>query len=147
MDFNGKLLLLVAAVLIAILVFGLAVWQRPASPGAENTTTNKSVLPPPAPPKPDVWSLLNRSNVEIQCLKQARMFASEQNLPSFFIMSCSCQASESADVKTYDCVISAADGDYTIDAKCVKADKRCIFTSMGGAIVYTFDEMEKLMVD
>jgi hypothetical protein len=149
MDFNGKVLLLVAVICLALIIIGLAIRQQPVPPD-ENDTENMTMddtIPPPSPEKPDVWTLLNNPNVEMQCLKQARQFASEQDLPSFFIMGCSCEANESADVKSYDCVISAADGDYQVDATCVKADRRCIFTSLGGAIVYTFDEMEKLMID
>lgn len=150
MDFSDKLVLIVA--FLSLLVLFIGVFFLPATPrAAEPNATENSTAPeqqePQEEPKTDVWSLLNRENVEIQCLRQARAFAAEQGLPSFFVSRCSCSEEASPSLKSYNCTISAIDGTYNIDAKCVNADKRCIFTSLGGTIVYTFDEMEKLMID
>jgi hypothetical protein len=147
MDFSDKLALIIAAISLAVLVFGIFI--MPAMPVAEeeNDTANITATEKPEIKEQTVWSLLNRENVEVQCLKQARFYAEKQGLPSFAVTSCKCSANETADVKSYDCSISSFDGIYKIDAKCVKKDERCIFTSIGGAIVYTFDEMEKMIID
>ncbi len=147
MDFSERLVLVIAALSFTVLILGLLLIPAPnATEPSKANETNQSVEPP-EPPKTDVWSLLNSQNVEVQCLKQARAFAVKSGVPEFAVSGCRCSANETADVKIYDCTISAIDGDYDVDAKCVKADERCLFTSMGGAIVYTFDEMEKLMID
>lgn len=147
MDFSDKLVLVVAVLSLAVLVIGvLLVPAKPADVTSE-PEENKTSPEQPEIPKTDVWSLLNKENVEDQCLEQARAFAAEQGLPGFFISGCVCSATEGPAVKSYNCTISAIDGAYLVDARCVKADERCLFTSLGGAIVYTFDEMEKLMID
>lgn len=145
MDFSDKLALIIAALSIMALIYGLIL--TPDQPAAEgkNTTANSKTPETKEPPKADVWSLLSRENVELQCLKQARAYAEKQGVPSFAVASCKCAANETADVKSYNCTISAIDGNYPVDARCVKKEGRCLFTSPGGAIVYTFDEMEKLM--
>lgn len=147
MDFSDKLVLIIAAVSLGVLILGLML--IPAQPviTEDNITENTSLTETPEPPKTDVWSLLSSKNVEEQCLKQARAYAAQQGIPSFAVSSCRCSANETADIKSYDCTISAIDGTHKVDANCVKKDERCIFTSMGGAIVYTFDELEKMIIE
>ena len=146
MDFSERLMLIIAAFSIAILILGLIlIPPQPASAQVENNTSEEPEII--EQPENSVWSLLNEKNVELQCLRQARAYAAEQGAPAFFVSSCSCSGNESDTVKKYDCLISAIDGARNVEAECVKSEGRCLFTYSGRTTAYTFEEMEKMMID
>lgn len=147
MESPQKLLSILFLLLITI-ILAVVLFSGPAPEGKVNETVGTA--PPEnltSPHEPGIWDLLNKSSVEEQCLIQARAYARSQQLPSAFVFSCSCQANETADVKDYGCQISAADGTYMVNARCVKVEERCVFMSIGGSYVYTFDDLRSMLLD
>lgn len=147
MELPKKLLIILSLLLIIVIFLALVLSGSPPKEAENETAAEPPSENLTAPPGPGVWEMLNRSKVEEQCLIQARAYANSQQLPAAFVFSCKCEANENEETKEYDCEISAADGKYQVDARCVKQEERCVFVSIGGSIVYTFDELESMLLD
>ncbi len=107
--------------------------------------------PSPVPPEltneteDEQWNKINVQNAEAQCLKETKDFAVEQGFPEFTIFDCECTADETTAVKTYTCVVSAADGEHNVTVNCIRSQRRCVVDSEAGTSSYNFDVLEQLL--
>lgn len=90
------------------------------------------------------WAMINRSNVESACLSQAKKAAVAGGYNEGMVFSCACRARESAVAKSYECSVSALDGQHPVGINCTKSDKTCRISFGGSEAAYTFDQLQAL---
>lgn len=89
------------------------------------------------------WLQINRAQAEKGCLKQAKKVAVDQGYSAALVFSCTCVAKETNITKSYDCDVSAMDGNHQVSINCVKAQNQCLVISEQGTDSYNFNELEK----
>lgn len=96
----------------------------------------------PIPNANDLWSTITLPFVEKSCLSAAKDQAGDFALA---VSSCSCSETQTAFEKNYSCVVSALDGEHSLDIDCVKDRGNCNITSEQGTFVFTFEELYQLV--
>jgi len=90
------------------------------------------------------WNLIINDRVQSACLSEAKATAESSGYNEALVWGCNCIAGESESVKSYDCKVSAIDGQHPVSIVCTKSLKSCQIDSARGSGVYTFDELEEL---
>ena len=90
------------------------------------------------------WSLITKTKVETACLSQAKTQAVDAGYSAGLVFSCSCNAQESASLKSYACTVSALDGGHQVGIACTKRQRSCEITSEQGTFVYTFAQLSAM---
>jgi hypothetical protein len=128
----------------------------PSSPPLVSSPPNASVnasLPANAPlaanaSLPDKteqdWALINKGNVENACTSQAKKTAVAAGYGEGAVFDCICSAQESGETKSYDCSVSALDGQHPLSIICTKSKKTCRVTTPDGEGDYSFDQLQSL---
>ena len=117
-----------------------------ASSPPPNSTVNFS-LPANATPPDNTeqeWALISKNNVESACLSAAKKTAASSGYSEMMVFGCACSAQESAGTKSYDCSVSAIDGQHPVSITCTKSSRTCSITSQQGSATYTFDQLQSL---
>ena len=138
------LFLIVVIVVLLGIVFFLSS-DNPQSSLINNSSTNQtgSVNPnSPIPQSEDLWDIITLPFVEKSCLSAAKDQAGDFALA---VSSCSCSETQTAFEKNYSCVVSALDGEHSLDIDCVKDRGNCNITSEQGTFVFTFEELYQLV--
>ena len=149
-----SLLFAILIIGIALLAYALITFYSYVPPNPSPTTA----LPSPSPasvqnPQSTIvsndrleqdWSLINNESVERACLAEAKRQARTSGYGDSVVFSCSCKASESSDFKSYDCQVSALDGNHPVAIACTKNRQSCEITSEQGIVVYTFEQLRIL---
>jgi uncharacterized membrane protein len=93
----------------------------------------------------DIWNQLNKPFAEKNCLRLAKEYAVNNNIPAIFITSCKCSANESADVKSYSCTIKSIDSSYPVEISCFQSKEMCTFESSFETNSLTFDQAKEYL--
>ena len=123
---------------------------QPSSPLQVSSPPNASInasLPanePLADKTEQDWAMINKSNVEIECVSQAKKMAVASGYNGGVVFSCACSAQESNGTKSYGCSVSALDGQHPLSIICTKSEKACLITTQDGVGNYTFDQLQSL---
>jgi hypothetical protein len=171
MDKTGMIF---GSALIAIILFAcpFTAPQEAGAPQPSSPPMNSSPLPvynPPnasintSPPQPNAsinaslpanatlldnterdWALINKANVENACFSQAKKTAAASGYSEMVVSGCACSAQESAGIKSYDCSVSALDGQHPLSIICTKSSRSCSVISQQGNATYTFDQLQAL---
>ena len=89
------------------------------------------------------WGNITKNQAEKGCLKQAKKVATDKGYSDAMVFSCTCPAQETSTTKSYDCTVSALDGEHKVTINCIKAENKCAVTSEEGTSYYNFNELEK----
>ncbi|MDE1798269.1 MAG: hypothetical protein KGH63_02595 [Candidatus Micrarchaeota archaeon] len=157
-----RMVALLGLALVAVLAAGAAVaWILVIQPSLPHSSSGQMRAPssfsaPVAPygavnPGGDAasrlaaqWALINNDNVQRACLSQAQSAATAQGYPAGVVSGCSCQAQESALYKSYQCQVSALDGQHPVSVACDKNQQSCQISSQQGTATYTFDQLQAM---
>lgn len=139
-----------SAGLIMLLLSSCMLTGQPEANGtmaANNTTANSTRQAPqnvsPAPPSNPAsdWDYINKTNVEIDCMSEARTYATSQGFGPEVVYGCQCSANESDALKTYNCSISALDGQHPVEVKCSKDNGTCVISINGKSEELTIEQI------
>ena len=126
--------------------------QAPPVPSAQQAPSSVPNITPNAsanafqPDKTEQdWAMISKENVENACLSQAKAAAVAKGYNEGMVFSCSCIAQESPGFKSYDCSISALDGEHSAGITCIKSGQTCSIDSQEGTATYTFDDLQALV--
>ena len=114
------------------------------SSNASSPQPNASANATPPDNTEQEWALITNGNVQNACFSQAKKTAVASGYSEMMVFGCSCNAQESAGTKSYDCSVSALDGQHPISIVCTKSSKTCSITSQQGNATYTFDQLQAL---
>lgn len=87
------------------------------------------------------WDYITKSNVEKDCLLEAKAYATSQGVGPGAVFSCTCNASEGQDTKAYICDLEAVDGTHTVAINCDRENDTCAFLVDRRSSVMTLQEI------
>ena len=91
------------------------------------------------------WKIITLTNAESVCFSEAKKAAVAQGYSDSLVFSCKCTASETNEIKSYSCVVSAVDGSHKVGIMCLKVQNQCAVSSEKGTQSYSFDQLENLL--
>lgn len=148
---------LVIAVFVAIIVIIFVLFSLGAQPspsknpsttvkptmiGSTTSTGQVTVTASATVNVEESWSQINNPGVERACLAQAKREAKAMGYSESLVFGCSCTETASAEVKSYDCKVSALDGNHPVSVVCTKSKQVCEVTSEQGKVTYTFEQLQ-----
>jgi hypothetical protein len=148
MDKTGMIF---GSALIAVILFACpftapqeAGTPGPSSPLPIPNPANASVNASPPDKTGQDWAMINNANVENACTSQAKKAAVARGYNEGVVFGCTCSAQESGGTKSYECSISAIDGQHPVSINCTKSEKTCSVATQEGEDNYTFDQLQAL---
>lgn len=123
--------------------------QLPSPPDISNLPNASASASPPENASPSDkaerdWAMITKENVESACLSEAKKEAVAEGYSEGMVFGCACSARESAGAKSYECSVSALDGEHLAGIVCTKSGMACTITTQQGEATYTFEQLQAL---
>jgi hypothetical protein len=93
------------------------------------------------------WATITTDNVQRACLAESKRQAKAMGYDEGVVFDCACTSRESAEVKSYDCQVSALDGRHPASIVCTKSLQVCDITSAQGKVRYTFQQLQAMVTN